>query len=711
MTMSGKDKSAIPKNRNDSTDVKQSLDFNYVSEGSKVILDAHDFIQDRDINTIKSYSWKQPGGILVVDLHNANTQSVSFTAPYIKDNAVNISLNFELTTTDDNGITTMHNTKVIVKRVQRAIIFQGGVSLGAYEVGVFRALVEKLTKEDSKRGINGRPLFDIVAGTSIGAMNAAVIVSHIVKDNGSWNEDLVRRLENFWQYQRFPTIADDVFKNPFFSGLWDFSHDMNKIYKQYWDTALTEIVSPYAEFSPYLRTVYDFWRDCFIDGWYIPATGEAARRYYSAWQFKTQGTPHVASGILPWSKFGKFFDFSDISNIMPRPDNKHLSGFSLKETLEQFVHFPLKSTEGQPRFLLVTVDVQTGDAITFDSYSEKAKYHNDTDSFIYNKKGIEIEHVLASGTFPDFFDYPEFEVENENVKSSKKERRIFWDGGFRSNTPLRELIQAHTDYWRNRRTNKKDGQDIPDLEVYIADLWPSELSQQPVSFDLDFVEDRKWDIIFGDRTDYDEKVANVVSDYVDLAKQLRSLAKKKGASDDEINDILEKRASSRSRPGHPPRKYANLLDDRFRLTKIVRIDHKDDGNEVVDKVFDYTYKTVGKLMKDGYYDTLIQMDIRTMEDAIIEIFDRNGRNNAGRYLQRLEGKLQQIQRSIKIENGNGAMKLINEIEDFISEVQSITDDVENGLLKEEKTFLIDAVKQLQAVVEKKSDPTPTISQP
>lgn len=171
--MSGKDKTAIPKNRNDSTDVKQSMDFNYVSEGSKVILDAHDFIQDRDINTIKSYSWKQPGGILVVDLHNANTQSVSFTAPYIKDNAVNISLNFELTTTDDSGNTTMHNTKVIVKRVQRAIIFQGGVSLGAYEVGVFRALVEKLTKEDSKRGINGRPLFDIVAGTSIGAMNAA----------------------------------------------------------------------------------------------------------------------------------------------------------------------------------------------------------------------------------------------------------------------------------------------------------------------------------------------------------------------------------------------------------------------------------------------------------------------------------------------------------------------------------------------------------
>src|SRR5690242_5130284 len=394
MSMSGKDKSEIPKNRkNKKIDVKQSMDLDYAfSEGSKVVLNAHDILQGRDISTIKYYSWKQASSNMpVADLHNENTQSVSFTAPYIKDNAVNISLNFELTTTDDNGNTAIHNAKVTVKRVQRAIIFQGGVSLGAYEAGVFRALVEKLTSEDSKRGINGRPLFDIVAGTSIGAMNAAAIVSHIVKDNGSWNEELVRKLENFWHYQSFSTIADGVFKNPFFSGLWNFSHNMNKIYKQYWDAILTtEIVSPYAESNPYLRMIYDFWRDYFIDGWYIPASGEAARRYYSAKQFKTQGTPNVASGIPPWSMFGKFFDFSDQANFMPRPDNKHIPGFSLKDTLEQFVHFPLKSKEGQPRFLLVTVDVQTGDAIIFDSYSEKAKYHNDTSSFISNKNGIEI---------------------------------------------------------------------------------------------------------------------------------------------------------------------------------------------------------------------------------------------------------------------------------------------------------------------------------
>jgi hypothetical protein len=67
--------------------------------------------------------------------------------------------------------------------------------------------------------------------------------------------------------------------------------------------------------------------------------------------------------------------------------------------------FPIKTIEGQPRFLLVTVDVQTGDAVTFDSYTNEAKYHYDRNT-ICNKRGVEIEHALATGTFPGFFDYP-----------------------------------------------------------------------------------------------------------------------------------------------------------------------------------------------------------------------------------------------------------------------------------------------------------------
>ena len=46
---------------------------------------------------------------------------------------------------------------------ETVLVMQGGGSLGAYECGVYKTL--------AKRGIK----FDIIAGTSIGAVNAAII--------------------------------------------------------------------------------------------------------------------------------------------------------------------------------------------------------------------------------------------------------------------------------------------------------------------------------------------------------------------------------------------------------------------------------------------------------------------------------------------------------------------------------------------------------
>jgi hypothetical protein len=47
--------------------------------------------------------------------------------------------------------------------------------------------------------------------------------------------------------------------------------------------------------------------------------------------------------------------------------------------------------------------------------------------------------------------------------------------------------------------------------------------------------------------------------------------------------------------------YNNLLlGGRFRLTKVVRMDHKDDGIEVANKIYDYSRTTIEKLIKDGY---------------------------------------------------------------------------------------------------------------
>ena len=50
--------------------------------------------------------------------------------------------------------------------------------LGAYEVGAFKALAKKIPEIDAKNQEAGRQLFDIVTGTSIGAINAAILVSY-----------------------------------------------------------------------------------------------------------------------------------------------------------------------------------------------------------------------------------------------------------------------------------------------------------------------------------------------------------------------------------------------------------------------------------------------------------------------------------------------------------------------------------------------------
>ncbi len=63
--------------------------------------------------------------------------------------------------------------------LENVLVLQGGGSLGAYECGVYKTL--------DKRGIK----FDVVAGTSIGAINAAIIV-------GSKNDNPSKDLEDFW---------------------------------------------------------------------------------------------------------------------------------------------------------------------------------------------------------------------------------------------------------------------------------------------------------------------------------------------------------------------------------------------------------------------------------------------------------------------------------------------------------------------------------
>jgi hypothetical protein len=89
------------------------------------------------------------------------------------------------------------------KNKMRALILQGGGALGAFQAGAFKALYEKLTKEDKENGNEERLLFDIVAGTSIGAINAALLVSYVI-ENKNWKGS-AEKLVEFWEYLSCPT--------------------------------------------------------------------------------------------------------------------------------------------------------------------------------------------------------------------------------------------------------------------------------------------------------------------------------------------------------------------------------------------------------------------------------------------------------------------------------------------------------------------------
>ena len=64
------------------------------------------------------------------------------------------------------------------EKPQRALVFQGEGSLGAYEAGVFAVLYNWVKKDIN----DGENIFDIIAGTSVGAINASIIISHFFEN-------------------------------------------------------------------------------------------------------------------------------------------------------------------------------------------------------------------------------------------------------------------------------------------------------------------------------------------------------------------------------------------------------------------------------------------------------------------------------------------------------------------------------------------------
>ena len=236
-----------------------------------------------------------------------------------------------------------------IYKPQRALVLAGGGSLGAYEVGVLKTLFKKLRQKDKENHEEDRLLFDIVAGTSIGAMNGAVLVSRYLETE-NWEdetkrwEEAIKHLEKFWTEDGkglASTVQVDTLNN--------------------WNRWKVEVEEEWYE---KVSSVF--------------ASKEAARRYYSAQYFFGVGTPRV-NKPLPARPDFKFVDdeynkWTYIHTIQP-----------LKESIQCFASLlPISTTfhkdnRKEPRLLIFSVDVLEGETVTFDSYpksdgSRKSEY-------------------------------------------------------------------------------------------------------------------------------------------------------------------------------------------------------------------------------------------------------------------------------------------------------------------------------------------------
>jgi NTE family protein len=476
--------------------------------------------------------------------------------------------------------------------VNRALIFQGGGSLGAYEAGAYKAIKEELSQYSRAKGRGNEPLFHIVSGTSIGAINAAILVSY-VKENKTW-EGSDETLVKFWKYL---STESSVEKIPYFTHYWDFWHRLD-------------------------RRI---------------ASGECARRYISTKEFVLKGVPNVFVPKAP-TLDSRFFDPSNTWYIY---DNS-----PLKESLEKFAKFPISTSfeNEEPRLLLVAVDVQEATAVVFDSYEKedgtrKSEYgtygkmkfdgstkNHDNEGFehvIRYEDGIKSDFVLASCSIPVNYDYTRLNVETHTLEvkgqrdytavdessrptsysnNSNTILRSFWDGGLLANTPLSQTYIAHIDYWRRVR---KLEDNIPRLRFSIINLHPAKQEHLPT--DYDGVVDRRNDIIYHDRTEFDENIAALMSDFVTLANSLIKLAKEKGASKEELQKILKGKTKGVFFSTGKQGRYDDLVRGIVDVDFVARLERKNDTNTISNKTFDFSKTTIQQLIQNGYKETREQL--------------------------------------------------------------------------------------------------------
>ena len=152
-------------------------------------------------------------------------------------------------------------------------------------------------------------------------------------------------------------------------------------------------------------------------------------------------------------------------------------------------------------------------------------------------------------------------------------------------------VEINRQYWLKAKGLRDI---VPKIEIGIANVHP--VKQDTIPWDHDGVIDRNSDITYSDRTQREQEALLIVSDYVDLARELIKIAKDHGAKDGVINNLLNSNTRNHGL-AMIPRKYSDILVGQFEIGNVVRINRKNDENTISNKIFDFSAKTINQLIE------------------------------------------------------------------------------------------------------------------
>ena len=266
------------------------------------------------------------------------------------------------------------------KTIENVLILQGGGSLGAFGCGVYKAL--------AKRNIK----IDIVAGTSIGAVNAVIIAG--AKKNGDSPE---QSLEQFWL-----ELSEGFVE---LNAPTSFSYLLSPGFAE----QLSRSLDSYYPYSFYGRKNE-------VENHQAISANEKIRKIKQLGSFYSSAIFGNDKMFKP--RWKPEYAISDPEYFMPEKWTYIYDHSPLAKTLDKYVDFKKLNPNGKPnaRLIITATNVLTAEALVFDS----------------SKQQITPKHILAASGYPSY-NFPWVEVE----------KGVYgWDGSLLSNTPLREAIDA-----------------------------------------------------------------------------------------------------------------------------------------------------------------------------------------------------------------------------------------------------------------------------